>query len=425
LIAAAVWARAPRLGIVATLCAAVIACGGGGGGTLAPSSSSSGGTSPSGANVVSVIVDAGPVATATSDTVNTLYTTVTVCSPGSTTNCQTIDHIQVDTGSYGLRILAPALTLNLPVVAATNGNLVECTVFADGYSWGPIALVDLKISGESASNVPIQLIGDSRYTTVPSDCSASGQEEDTVALFGANGILGIGVFAQDCGSVCVTAAEPYYSCTSTQCQGTTVPLASQVQNPVTLFATDNNGTIIDLPSVASPGALTLTGSLIFGIDTQSNNVSGTETVLTVAGSAGSVVGGVQIMPGNLIAVYGGQNLPQSFIDSGSNGIYFNDSTIAQCTDTGYSGFYCPPSSLNLSVTLKGINSVSSTVDFTVDNAETLGTNNPNNVVLPTLAGTNSLSDSFDFGLAFYYGQRVATALEGKTTTAGTGPYVAF
>ena len=413
-----------RLGLCAALCLPALSCGGGkGGGTFA-----SGGTSPPpvASNVVSVVVDAGPNASSNSGSVNTLYTTVTVCAPGSTSNCQTIDHIQVDTGSYGLRILAGALTLTLPVQKAINGNsLVECTPFADGYSWGPAALLDVQISGEMAGSVPVQLIGDSRFTTVPSDCSGTGMAEDTVAAFGANGILGIGVFAQDCGGACAAAAQPtsYYSCTSTQCQATAVPLADQVTNPISMFAADNNGSIIDLPSVPSQGAATLTGSLIFGIDTQSNNASGTQTVLTIAGSAGA--GGGTIPPGDLTVAYGGQTLGQSFIDSGSNGIYFNDPNIVKCTDSGFTDFYCPPSTLNLTATLEGINGISASVDFSVDSAETLGQNNPSFVVLPTLAGTTTLPDSFDFGLAFYYGRRVAMALESQTTTAGTGPYIAF
>ena len=51
----------------------------------------------------------------TKPAINTAYTTVTVCAPGSTSNCQTIDHIQVDTGSSGLRILSEVLTITLPV----------------------------------------------------------------------------------------------------------------------------------------------------------------------------------------------------------------------------------------------------------------------------------------------------------------------
>jgi hypothetical protein len=380
------------------------------------SSGGSGSGTTTTSNVASVVANSGPV----NNTVNTLYTSVTVCVPGSTTNCQTIDNIQVDTGSFGLRLLASAVTLSLPVQPAAVGNsLVECTVFADGYSWGPIALVDVQIAGESAAGVPVQLIGDSRFPTIPADCSASGPtEEDTVTAFGANGILGIGVFKQDCGSDCATTVESpaYYGCSSTECVGTTVPLANQVQNPVALFATDNNGTIIDLPSVPEEGAVTLTGSLIFGIDTQSNNASGTETVLTVDPSSGYLTASFNGDPAAL---------NQSFIDSGSNGIYFTDANIPACTDTDYSGFYCPASSLDLTVTLQGLNSVTSTVDFTVDNAETLGTNHPTFTVFPTLAGTNPVAQSFDFGLAFYYGRRVATALENETTSAGTGPYVAF
>jgi hypothetical protein len=407
--------RALRAGLCAALCLATLSCGGGGGGTLAP-----GNSTPTGSNVVSVVIDSGPV----NNTVNTLYTTVTVCVPGSTTNCQTIDHIQVDTQSVGLRIMASVLTLTLPAQMATGGNsLGECAVFADGFSWGPIALADVQISGESASSVPIQVLGDSGFTAVPSDCSGQGTEEDTVTAFGANGILGISFFAQDCGPACASVAEPtsYYACTTTSCQATTVPLTDQVLNLVPLFAADNNGTIIQLPSVASQGALTLTGSLIFGIDTQSNNASGSETVLTVAGSAGSGA----IMPGNLAVVYNSQTLQQSFIDSGSNGIYFDDSNITQCSESDLSGFYCPASPQNLTATLQGINAVSASVAFSVESAETLGSNNPTFVVLPTLAGTNPLSDSFDFGLAFYYGRRVATAMESQTTSVGTGPYVAF
>jgi hypothetical protein len=56
---------------------------------------------------------------------------------------------------------------------------------------------------------------------------------------------------------------------------------SQVLNPIPLFTTDNNGSIIELPSVAAGGTATVSGSVIFGIDTESNNASGTQTVLTL------------------------------------------------------------------------------------------------------------------------------------------------
>ena len=187
--------RALRMGLGVALCLSAISCGGGGGG--------GGGTTtppppPPTVNTTSVIVDQGPATG--NGSVNTLFTSVTVCVPGSTASCQTIDHIQVDTGSYGLRLLAPALTLTLPVETLSNGNsLLECTQFVDGYSWGPVASADLTIAGETAKSLPVQVIGDSRFTTVPSTCSSTGTQEDTVAKFGANGILGIGPFQLDCG----------------------------------------------------------------------------------------------------------------------------------------------------------------------------------------------------------------------------------
>lgn len=411
--------RAWRLGLCAALCVSMLSCGGGSS-TLAPAGSS-GGTTPAAANVANIVVDAGPTSLTSlnppQDAVNTLFTTVTVCVPGSTTSCQTIDHIQVDTMSYGLRLLAPVLTISLPVQpASSGGTLLECTTFADGYSWGPVALADMQISGESASSVPVQVIGDPNFPNVPANCSGTGPAEDTVAQFGANGILGVGVFAQDCGSGCTTTVDNqiYYACTSTACQPTAVPsLTSQVANPVTLFATDNNGVIVQLPSVAAQGAATVTGSMIFGIDTQSNNKSGSQTILTVDPSAG-----------DFTTVFDGQTFSQSFLDTGSNGTFFNDTNITPCTASGgLTDFYCPASTQNFSATLQGQNSVSVSEAFSVGDAQGFS---GDDAALPLLAGPFAGSaGTFDWGLPFYYGRTVYTAIENAATAVGTGPYVAF
>jgi hypothetical protein len=393
------------------LCLGVVSCGGGDG--LSSSSSGSGTVAPA-SNVVSVTASGGPG----SNAINVLYTTVTVCLPG-TSNCQAIDNIQVDTGSYGLRILAPVLTLTFPVVALSNGSaLVECTTFIDGYSWGPVTLADVKVSGESASSVPVQIIGDSRYPTVPTDCQDSApMAEDTVAAFGANGILGIGPFPSDCGEYCTESVpEPaiYYACsTESSCTATTVPEASQVPNPVTLFASDNNGSIITLPSAPNAGTTTLTGSLIFGIDTESNNESGTETVVPIA-TTGTYAG-------YITTTFNGNSLPKSFVDSGSNGYFFTDTSLATCTESGFSDFYCPSSTTSLSGEM-ALSSGTATVDFDVGNAQQI---NATYFVYPGLGGTNPTASSFDWGLPFFYGHRVATAIAGYTTSAGTGPYIAY
>ena len=402
-------ARALRLALCAACYLSTLSCG--------DSNTKSVGTAPTppiGANVASVVVDSGPAGT--SD-VNTLFTTVTVCVPGSTTSCQTIDHIQVDTASYGLRILAPALTLSLPVQTMTNGDsLVECTQFVDGYSWGPVALADVQISGETAHSVPVQVIGDPSFTNIPAACSGTGTEEDTVAAFGANGILGVGAFAQDCGPGCVSTVDngDYYACSSTLCQPTAAALASQVPNPVTMFGADSNGVIIQLPSVAAQGAATVTGSLIFGIDTQSNNKSGSQSVITLNNF------------GEFETAFSGEILSQSFLDTGSNGLYFNDSSLTACTATNVKDFYCPTSTQSLTASVQGQNGVSANVSFSVGDAQTLGANDPTFVAFPTLAGPYpGTTASFDWGLPFYYGRSVYTVIENSTTSVGTGPYVAF
>jgi hypothetical protein len=401
----------------------VVSCGGD---TLTPGPTSSGtGTTTPSSNVASVTVSAGPVGV---NAVNALYTSVTVCVPGTTT-CQTIDNIQVDTGSYGLRLLAPVVTLTLPVAQATGGGgLVECTEFVDGYSWGPVALVDLQIAGESASSVPVQLIGDSRYPTAPAGCSGPAPaSENTVAQFGANGVLGIGPFAQDCGDTCVNGFPPillYYACTSsTACQGTVVPLSAQVVNPVTMFSTDNNGTIITLPTVASAGAANVAGSLIFGIDTESNNASGTETVVPVSDA------------GFVTTVFNGETLAESFVDSGSNGTYFNDSSINQCStqsgsSSSFTTFYCPTSPLTLTASFELADNSTVNASFEVASADTVSVTDtayPGLAgTIPALPGAQSMTNtSFDWGLPFFYGRRVVNAIAGAATSAGAGPYIAY
>jgi hypothetical protein len=403
--------RALRSALILALALSAVACGGGGSGRgLGPPP-----PPPPTTNVASVIIDPGPSNTS----VNTLFASITVCMPGSTTSCQTIDHVQVDTGSYGLRLLAPVLTLMLPVETLAGGSsLAECVQFVDGYSWGPVVSADVNIAGETAHSVPVQVIGDSRFTNVPANCSSTGgTQEDTVASFGANGILGVGPFELDCGNCDTVASGLYYSCTTT-CSETTVPANLQVANPVTRFATDKNGVIVVLPSVAAGGAANVSGSLIFGIDTQSNNQSGTQTVLTLDGNA------------DLLITFNGQTLANSFIDSGSNGIYFNDSGITKCVappndpSSQIVNFYCPSNTLTLGLAIQGMNGVMvNNLTFSVGNAQTMF--NSNFDAFPQLAGTNPITGSFDYGLPFFYGKRVAVAVEGDTTAVGTGPYIAF
>jgi len=61
-------------------------------------------------------------------------------------------------------------------------------------------------------------------------------------------------------------------------------------------------------------------------------------------------------------------------------------------------------------------------NFEVANASTVS----NSVTAyPGLAATSVTAGSFDWGLPFFYGRRVANVIEGATTSAGTGPYIAY
>lgn len=105
---------------------------------------------------------------------------------------------------------------------------------------------------------------------------------DSLALLGANGIFGVGLFLKDCGSLCAAnTTTMYYDCAGPNAFAeTALELASQVSNPAALFAQDNNSAILTLPTVPDTGAPAASGSLIFEIGTQTNNVL-TASVTTV------------------------------------------------------------------------------------------------------------------------------------------------
>ena len=79
----------------------------------------------------------------------------------------------------------------------------------------------------------------------------------------------------------------------------------------------------------------------------------------------------------------------------------------------------------LSATIQGTGGAASLVSFSVANAETVLAVNPTFFAFNNLAGTNSDSRVFDWGLPFFYGRNVFTAIEGQSTPGGLGPYVAY
>ncbi len=411
---------------VGAVCAALLlsACGGGGGGggsetvTTTPTNPATPGAGTA-SNLVSLVVDSGP-AGANGRIANLPYANVTICAPGSTTACQTIDHVIVDTGSTGLRLVASAVaSLNaLPRQANAAGTpLAECATFISGYTWGSVRTADVTLGGLTAASLPIQVIADPALPGAPNSCANTGPSQNTVADLGAKGILGIGHFVQDCGAACASTAvaATYYACTGSTtagCTPTAVPLAQQVTHPVARMATDNNGTLIQFPNVSTAGQTTVYGSLVLGIGTRANN-----------GVGSAVAYGVNPTTGLLSTTYNGRTYSRSAFDSGSNFLFFSDASIPRCSSD--SSFYCPPTPLNLLAVVTGSNGVSGSVPFRLANANTLFTTASNTAVLPDIGATLGSTNSFLWGLPFFYGRSVYTAIGGAATPLGAGPFVAF
>lgn len=411
------WARVSHHLLIGAVAAFAAGCGGGSGSSNGSGGPVSGGGA-TGSNVAPITVDAGPTGISMPQA-NLLYVTVTICAPNTST-CDTVDHVQVDTGSEGLRILAGSLPTTLPQLPQQKdsaGNPIsECAQFADlSYIFGTVHSADVQVAGETAKGIPFQLI---ENTTAPTSCSQgqTGGDEDTPDLLGANGLLGIGPFRQDCGGGCAQSAIPgtYYSCTASGCTSIAESLTAQLQNPVWMFPADNNGVLIQLPQIPSSGQGFTQGSLIFGIGTQSNNGLSTAKMISLHND------------GNFDVQFNGQSFTDAgVIDSGSNGFFFLDSTTTGLPGCGSnpSGFYCPGGSpQTFSTTIIGTNAASAVANFAIANANTL-LSSTGAFAFDDIGGPNP--NAFDFGLPFFYGRTVYTAIELQNTPVGAGPYFAF
>ncbi len=436
-------------------------CAGCGGGNSSVTTYTGGGTAqttvtldtPTGSNTTEVIVDSGP-ASFSLGAANIPYVTVTVCAPNST-RCVTIDHVFLDTGSYGLRVLKSSVrNLALPPVTLAAdaqrltpaGTAVECYPFVLGGVWGPLAKADIHMAGETASAIPIQVIDDttSAALTVPADCVAAAGGSSYVfssaAALQANGILGIGMMGFDCGLTCANADYAgfhvqYYVCpdsVTANCRAAAIPVNQQTQNPVAHFVpddgnpqADNNGTIVSLPALPTMGAGVAKGRLVFGIGTRNNNQI----------SPGAKIIMADANPFSPTYLYftttlGSTSYPDSYIDSGSNAYFFNDTAISQSCksssgSTTKSGWYCPAGTASVSRTASLTDSLGNTalVDFSIANADLLFSGS--STAFSNLGGSISQApQTFVWGLSFFFGRSVYTSIWGQALSPN-GPWNAF
>jgi uncharacterized protein DUF3443 len=442
--------------------ALIAGCGGGGGGGGTPP--------PTLQNVATVTVDGEY------NSFNSLFVTLKICQHGSTSNCVTVDHVTIDTGSIGLRVLAnslnslnPTFLTNLPTVTETassnanlTGPLAECEQFGGGYTWGSVRNVDITISGtnETASNVPMQVIGDfgvsqptcasesvTGYQLTGEDYTNNTANPLTNEYLGGNGLIGVSLFQWDCLG-CITDAQPmegdpatptlaYVVCPDTTgngCQPTTAALTEQVANPISSFATDNNGYIIAMDAVtATAGSSTaVSGTMTFGIGTQSNNAIGSATTFQADPDT---------EPGVINTTWQG-TVYDGLFDTGSSAFYFTNTTnptIALCgTMAPDNEIYCPGganatmngagTTVNLSATIQdylGDASPSSLVNFSVTNPLA---NYTNSTIAADNIGGTVVFHYFIWGMPYFYGHKLyfgMAGINGTTLMVTRNPFYAF
>ena len=358
-------------------------------------------------NVMAISVKSGP-----GNNVNIPYVSVTVCQPGTST-CKTIEHILLDTGSTGLRIFAsvlnaaPALALP-PQQVGSSSTITECAQFLNAVAWGSVKLADVRLGGKTAASVPVQVLEPNLPAALNRTClNGVGTIMTQPSSVGANGILGLSLFASD--------KQRYFDCVSPS-DGCAIAIAPdlQVQNPVAMFDSDNNGVLVQLPALSSNGASSASGYLVFGVDTQANNQLGSANVVPV-----------NPFSGFFSTTINGTTRYNSFMDSGSNGLFFNDpltnSPLSTSCNIASLGFYCPVLTQNMTASIQ-LARTSVDVKFSIVNADSLVQSG--NYAFNTLGGKFD-NASFDWGLPFFFGRSVFTVIEGHPVGTLTGPFYAF
>lgn len=405
-------------------------------------------------NNLLVSVEDGPRGFQLAPNANILYATVSVCSPLDG-QCVSIDHVQVDTGSVGLRVLASKVkSLNLPPVEVASSpslNAWECFPFVIGGLWGANAKATVGLGRQSTGIVAVQLIEDSVNPALPAppNCQAAADNQilSSASALGSNGILGIGSTNLDCGQVCLDGSYAanatfvqYYACPSGataigNCSSTTGVAANlQVSNPISALKDSayRGGVVLAMPAVSEPGAVSAAGELVFGVDTV--DASATQSSNRVPPSATRVLLGVD--PANMDAYLNittqltrgtqAQTFVSSYLDTGTNGLFFDDSSPSPIPLCGNSTWYCPSSVLRLDAVLSdggntGSNAVS--LQFALGNAEALFSTS--NTAFGSAAGSAPPgSKAFAWGMPFFYGRRVYMSIW-DITGAVVAPWYAW
>ena len=411
---------------------------------------------------------------------NVPYVTVTVCELGAvrtdTSRCSTIDHVLVDTGSVGLRVLASKVTALASVTLdQTTGNPAwECFPFVIGGLWGRNAVGDVWMGEQQAPAVRMQLIDDVSGKTPPDNCISITDNSiaTTAGALGANGILGIGTTVVDCGGDCANntyqfdrtsayvSPSLYYDCKGTSdpknCTLTSIPTNYQVINPVwnlpdgKLGEHYNNGVVLVMPAIpdSQVGAATAHGELIFGMGSQANNTMPVGTVPVLISTTSNSNSYLSIK-----TEFKGHVYDNSYLDTGTNGLFFTDTSSTPITSCDLKPldvqayWYCPFNDLkNLQALLYDgdatSNSAALKVMFQVANFDVLG-GTSNAAFSGIAAGINNLNPSYNannpagqskyipdtktfaWGMPFFYGKKVYMSIIDLDAATPQQPWYAW
>lgn len=370
-----------------------------------------------------------------SNSFNVPFITITVCAPGSATNCATIDHVIVDTGSVGLRIpnatlqANPALAAALPTTQVNGQDLSECYIYAAGYFYGSVRSVDLQIAGERALSMPVQIGGD--LSPVPSQCSTLVQgasEIDSPAALGGNAIIGVMGNPADCGNGCTSATNQqnprYFGCASGgTCSIVGVPVDQQVPHPVSAFVQDNNGYSIELPSIDDAmGAVSPMGTLTFGIGTQDDNDLPDDANV------------FELDASSQLTTFSSQMSSMSYgltlFDSGTAFYLVTAPSIPTCTSQQTQGLYCPTSLQKLTASITDSKGKTGSTTVKIANADSLFTAaSAATTAFDDLAVDSAVAQQpaelFIMGLPQFYGKTIYFGIKGQTAGSHAGPFYAF
>lgn len=267
------------------------------------------------------------------DGINTMYVSIILCTNNAGTNCQTIDNIILDTGSFGLKInksaLAESFVLQMPRVITSDDKMVyACNTFGSGYVFAEEHYGVLKLDNTMTDDVIVQVIENSPTAEIPDSCIAKGPF-DNFESFGANGILGVNpAISLNNSSILLYKknVNGIYEALSLDDESR-VPILNN--NPLPNLSNNNNGFVISIPPVTQNTNTNVSGTMILGVNTSSMNQVTDKTNLVVASEAdlSSVC--------NSACFYSQITNPESTIpavfDSGTNGWVFMNDDLRQCS----------------------------------------------------------------------------------------------